>query len=127
MKTMPFIKRPADVRNAFRLLFGSLILETLGFLLFGTFNWGVMVFLLIGFALTFFLMVKANEGYNWPRLVLTFIIGLGLLTTLVTFPQKYPVNTTETSIDVVSTVMTLIAVILLFSRSSNTWFAQARK
>ena len=118
-------KRPADVHNAFRPLFASLILETLGFTFSGSCNWGNIPGVLIGTAITFFLMVKANESLNWPRILLTLLMGL--LTLLFTFGKDYRRNPGETIIDAISTLITVVATVLLFIKSSNAWFANAHR
>jgi uncharacterized membrane protein HdeD (DUF308 family) len=61
-------------------------------------------------------------GSTGPRFVVALIIGLGVLTLIYTFREAYSKNPGETIIDIISTLLTLIAVVLLFTPESNLWF-----
>ena len=122
MKTPALTHRPANVLNAVRLLIFCLAIELLGFAFSGDYSVGSVASVVVGAVLSFWLLRQVHAGVNWARFVVALIIGLGVLTLIYTFREAYSKNPGETIIDIISTLLTLIAVVLLFTPESNLWF-----
>ena len=122
MKTPSLTHRPANVLNAVRLLIFCLAIELLGFAFSGDYSVGSVASVVVGAVLSFWLLRQVHAGVNWARFVVALIIGLGVLTLIYTFREAYSQNPGETIIDIISTLLTLIAVVLLFRPDSNLWF-----
>ena len=122
MKTSALTHRPANVLNAVRLLIFCLVIELLGFAFSGEYSVGSVASVVVGTVLSFWLLRQVHAGVNWARFVVALIIGLGVLTLIYTFREAYSKNPGETIIDIISTLLTLIAVVLLFTPESNLWF-----
>ena len=122
MKTPALTHRPANVLNAVRLLIFCLAIELLGFAFSGDYSVGSVASVVLGAVLSFWLLRQVHAGVNWARFVVALIIGLGVLTLIYTFREAYSKNPGETIIDIISTLLTLIAVVLLFTPESNLWF-----
>ena len=124
MKTVTLSRRPASVLNALRLLVFCLAVELLGFAFSGDYSVGSVVSVLIGAVLTFYVLRQIHAGANWARYVIAVLIGLGVLSLVSVFRQEYAENPGATVVDALSTIISLIAVILLFTKDSNAWFRQ---
>lgn len=122
MNTIQTIRRPADVLNALRLLTISLLVESLAFAFSGDYSVGSVLGIVAGAVLSFWLLRQVHTGANWARFVIAVIVGLGAVTLLTTFRRDYAQNPGETAIDVISTLLTFVAVVLLFTKNSNQWF-----
>jgi len=122
MKTPALTHRPGNVLNAVRLLIFCLAIELLGFAFSGDYSVGSVASVVVGAVLSFWLLRQVHAGVNWARFVVALIIGLGVLTLIYTFREAYSKNPGETIIDIISTLLTLIAVVLLFTPESNLWF-----
>ena len=121
---MTLSRRPPSVLNALRLLVFCLAVELLGFAFSGDYSVGNVVGVLVGAVLTFYVLRQIHVGANWARYVITALVGLGVLTLIFVFGQEYAENPGATVIDVLSTILSLIAVVLLFTKESNAWFRQ---
>lgn len=122
MKTLPASHRPVNVLNALRLLIFCLAIELLGFAFSGDYSIASVLSVLVGAALSFWLLRRLHAGENWARFALALVVGLGAVTLLVTFREEYVQNPGATVIDAISTLLTFVAIGLLFSRQSNQWF-----
>jgi multisubunit Na+/H+ antiporter MnhG subunit len=99
-----------------------LAIELLGFAFSGDYSVGSVASILLGTILSFWLLRQTHAGVNWARFAIAFIVVLGILTLILTFREEYGQNPGETIIDIISSLLTLIAVILLFTPESNRWF-----
>ncbi len=124
---MTFSRRPASVQNALRLLVFCLAIELLGFAFSGDYSVGSIVSVFIGAVLTFYVLRQIHAGANWARYVMAGLIGLGVLALIGLFSQEYAQNPGATVVDVLSTIISLIAVVLLFTKESNAWFRQTAR
>ncbi|MBD2757420.1 hypothetical protein [Spirosoma validum] len=115
-------RRPTSVQNASRLLVLCLGIELLSFAFSGSYSIGAVLGVLIGGFLCYLLIRQVYSGANWARLVLVFLISLGFISSLVTFRTGFARNPGATIIDLFSTLFTLLAAALLFTRKSTTWF-----
>lgn len=122
MKTQPVTRRPTNVLNALRLLVFSLAIELLGFAFSGDYSVGSIAGVLIGAALSFWLLRQIHAGVNWARFAIALVVVLGALALLITFGEEYRQNPGATTIDAISTLITFVAVALLFTSESNQWF-----
>ncbi len=122
MKTQALPNRPNNVLNAVRLLIFCLVIELLGFAFSGDYSVGSVASVLLGTGLSFWLLRQTHAGVNWARFTIAFIAVLGILTLVLTFREEYGQNPGETTIDIISSLLTLIAVVLLFTPESNRWF-----
>ncbi len=122
LKPKALTRRPASLVNALRLLVFCLVLELLGFAFSGTYSVGSVLSVLIGAVLTFYVLRQIYDRANWARYAIAVLSGLGLLALIATFRSAYVQNPGETVIDVLSTALNLIALVLLFSNQSNAWF-----
>ncbi len=125
---MPFpAQRPADVTNALRLLAASMVLDIVAFAFSGTYDWAEFLGLGIGLGLALLLLVQLGKARNWARMALAVLVGLGVVAGLVWFGESYREDPGETVLSTISTVILLVATVLLFTESSNGWFAQKRE
>lgn len=124
MKTLQAVRRPTSVLNAIRLLTFCLTIELLGFAFSGDYSVGSVLSVLAGAALSFWLLRQVHAGANWARFAITLVVGLGALASMLTFRDEYGQNPGATVIDTISTLITFIAIVLLFTRESNQWFGR---
>lgn len=118
----PHQRPPTSLLNALRLVIFCVLIEILGFAFSGGYSLGRVLGVIVGTLLIYGLLRLVHRGVNWARLVLAGIIGLGLLSALFTVVPAYRWHPGETVIDLISTLISLIALALLFSRESNRWF-----
>ncbi|MBC3788828.1 hypothetical protein [Spirosoma utsteinense] len=118
-------RRPASVVNALRILVLCLGIELLGYAFSGNYTRGAVLGVLLGSVLVFWLLRQVHMGVRWSRFALLVIIALGLLSSLSGFTIAYGQHPGSTVIDLISTILTLIAAVLLFTKASNQWFASS--
>lgn len=124
---MPTLKRcPTNLLNALRLVVFCVGIEGLGYAFSGSYSVGSLVGVLLGAVLVYGLLRLVHRGINWARFVLAGVIGLGLLSSLLSFSTAYRLHPGATVIDMISTLFSLIALWLLFTTQSNTWFRAHR-
>lgn len=114
---------PTTLLNALRLVVLCVLIEVLGFAFSGGYSVGRVLGVIVGTLLVYGLLRLVHRGTNWARLVLAGIIGLGLLSFLFTFLPAYRLHPGETIIDLISTLISLIALALLFTKETNRWFS----
>lgn len=119
-------RRPTDLLNALRLVVFCVGIELLGYAFSGSYALGSVVGVLLGVILVYGLLRLVHRGINWARFVLAGVIGLGLFSSLLSFSTAYRVHPGATVIDMISTLLSLIALWLLFTPQSNTWFRDHR-
>lgn len=119
-------RRPTDLLNALRLVVFCVGIELLGYAFSGSYSVGSVVGVLLGTVLVYGLLRLVHRGVNWARFVLAGVIGLGLLSSLLSFSTAYRLHPGSTVIDMISTLFSLIALWLLFTTQSNTWFRAHR-
>ncbi|MDB5243129.1 MAG: hypothetical protein JWP57_3754, partial [Spirosoma sp.] len=88
----------------------------------GDYSVGSVASVVVGTILCFWLLRQVHAGVNWARFAIALLVGLGVLTLIYTFREEYSQNPGETIIDIISSLLTLIAVVLLFTAESNRWF-----
>ena len=120
-------QRPTDVTNALRLLVASMVLDIVAFAFSGTYAWAEFLGLGIGLGIAGLLLVQLGKARHWARVVLAVLVGLGVVAGLVWFAESYRENPGETVLSTISTVILLVATVLLFTAPSNDWFAQKSK
>ncbi|AUD06514.1 hypothetical protein [Spirosoma pollinicola] len=124
---MPVLeRRPTDLLNALRLVVFCVGIELLGYAFSGSYSVGSVVGVLLGAVLVYGLLRLVHQGVNWARFILAGVIGLGLLSSLLSFATAYRLHPGSTVIDLISTLFSLIALWLLFTPKSNTWFRAHR-
>ena len=122
METTSLSRRPTDVLNALRLLIVSLIIELLGFAFSGDYSIGSIAGVLIGTVLTFWVLRQVHTGANWARFVIVGLIALGAFWLIASFRAEYAQHPGATVVDAFSTVISIIAGVLLFTKNSTAWF-----
>lgn len=122
MKTTVSLRRPTDVLNALRLLVICLTIELLGFAFSGDYSVGSVVGVLVGAALTFWVLRQVHAGVNWARFIIAGLIALGAFWLIASFRSAYAQHPGATVIDAFSTVISIIAGVLLFTKNSTAWF-----
>lgn len=122
METTSLSRRPTDVLNALRLLIVSLIIELLGFAFSGDYSIGGIAGVLIGTVLTFWVLRQVHTGANWARFVIVGLIALGAFWLIASFRAEYAQHPGATVVDAFSTVISIIAGVLLFTKNSTAWF-----
>lgn len=113
---------PTTLLNALRLVVLCVGIELLGFAFSGGYSLGSVLGVVLGTLAVYGLLRLVYRGINWARLVLAVVIGLGLISSLLTFSSAYQRHPGATVIDMISTLLSLIALGLLFSKPSNGWF-----
>jgi len=113
---------PASLLNALRLLVLCLLIELLGFAFSGGYSVGSIGGVVVGTLCVYGLLRLMYRGVPWARLVLAGVIGIGLISSLLTFSSAYRQHPGATVIDLIATMIGLIALALLFSAESNRWF-----
>lgn len=122
VKSSVVTRRPASILNAVRVLVICLCIELLGFAFSGDYSTGRLIGVVVGIILLFWLLRLLHAGMNWSRYVLVGLIVLGVITSAGSFATNYPQHPGETVIDCVSTLLSLIAAVLLLGKQSNAWF-----
>ena len=124
---MPSLPRPpTSLLNALRLVVLCVSIELLGFAFSGGYSLGSILGVILGTLCVYGLLRLIHRGANWARLVLAGIIGLGLISSLSAFSLAYSLHPGSTVIDLISTLISLIALVGLFSKQSNGWFRAHR-
>lgn len=124
---MPSLPRPpASLMNALRLLVLCVGIEILGFAFSGGYSLGSVLGVVVGTLCVYGLLRLVHRGVNWARLVLAGVISLGLISSLSAFSLAYRQHPGATVIDLISTLISLIALVGLFSKQSNGWFRSHR-
>jgi hypothetical protein len=84
----------------------------------------------IGLLMTWWFTSKLKAGRNWMRILLTVLLGLGILFPLLTWDyykaamlMQYAVNPVKSFIDVGQYVLYFVVVALLYTARSRAWFA----
>lgn len=126
MKSTTLSRRPTDVLNALRLLVICLSIELLGFAFSGGYSIGSIVGVLIGTALTFWVVRQVHAGENWARFVIVGVIALGAFWLIASFRAEYAQHPGATVVDAFSTIISIIAGVLLFTKNSTAWFQSDR-
>lgn len=116
------LRPPSSLLNALRLVVLCVSIELLGYAFSGGYSLGGIVGVVLGTLLVYGLLRLVHRGVNWARLVLAGIIGLGLLSSVFSFASAYRLHPGATVIDLISTLISLIALTLLFAKQSNPWF-----
>ena len=122
MNTLQTTRRPTDVLNALRLLTISLVIELLAFIFSGDYSVGSIIGVLAGAALIFWVLRQLHAGANWARFVMAGLLMIGALMAVTSFRAEYALHPGTTVINAFSTVISIIAGVLLFTRNSNRWF-----
>lgn len=122
MKTNSLSHRPTDVLNALRLLVISLVIELLGFAFSGDYSVGSVIGVVVGSMLIFWLLRQVHAGANWARFVIVGLIALGAFWLIASFRAEYALHPGATVVDAFSTVISIIAGVLLFTKNSTAWF-----
>lgn len=122
MKSTSQSRRPTDVLNALRLLVISLVIELLASAFSGDYSVGGVVGVLIGAVLIFWLLRQIHTGANWARFVMAGLIVLGNALAIASFQTNYAQHPGATVVDAFSTIISIIAGVLLFTKNSNAWF-----
>lgn len=122
VKSSVVTRRPASILNALRVLVICLGIELLGFAFSGDYSTGRVIGVAVGIILLFWLLRLLHAGMNWSRYVLLGCIVTGVITSIGSFTTNYPQHPGETVIDGISTLLSLIAAVLLFGKQSNAWF-----
>lgn len=126
MKSISSPRRPTDVLNALRLLITSLAIELLAFAFSGDYSIGSIVGVLIGTVLIFGLLRQVHVGVNWARYAIAGIIVLGTVLAIWSFRDEYAQHPGTTVVNAFSTVISVIAGVLLFTKNSSAWFQNGR-
>jgi len=77
---------------------------------------------IIGFAVNFIFMILFLKKQNWARIVFTVLFFLGLLALVPIVKEEFKSDLIGASSSILQTVFELIAIMLLFSKTSNIWF-----
>ncbi|MBN2753754.1 MAG: hypothetical protein JXR81_02680 [Candidatus Goldbacteria bacterium] len=77
---------------------------------------------IIGFAINFIFMILFLKKQNWARILFTVFFFLGLLALVPIVKEEFKSDLIGAASSILQTVFVLIAIMLLFSKSSNTWF-----
>lgn len=123
---MNTLRRPLSVVTGIRLLVLSLLIDIISFVLGYSFTWVGFAALMVIAALMLYLLYLCFQGVSWPRYVLAVIAGLGILVQIAGFGEGYSTDSLATLVEIVSTVITVVGIVLLFIKSSNAWFSQPR-
>jgi hypothetical protein len=70
---------------------------------------------------------KCWQGRNWARIVHLVFLGLGLAMTFWALPQTFSRSTMLGVMYVVQTLLSVAAMVLLFSRPANAWYRALRE
>ena len=124
MNTVQTTRRPTDVLNAFRLLTISLFIELLAFTFSGDYSFGSVIGVLAGAALIFWVLRQLHAGANWARFVMVGLLTIGAILAVTSFRAEYVLHPGATVINAFSTVISIIAGVLLFTKNSSRWFGR---
>ena len=124
MNTVQTTRRPTDVLNAFRLLTISLFIELLAFAFSGDYSFGSVIGVLAGAALIFWVLRQLHAGANWARFVMVGLLTIGAILAVTSFRAEYVLHPGATVINAFSTVISIIAGVLLFTKNSSRWFGR---
>ena len=116
------LRPPTSLLNALRLMVLCVGIELGGFAFSGAYSLGSIAGVVLGTLCVYGLLRLVHRGLLWARLVLAGIIGLGLISSVLSFPSAYRLHPGATVIDLIATIISLIALALLFSKQSNPWF-----
>ena len=116
------LRPPSSLLNALRLVVLCIAIELLGFAFSGGYSVGSLVGVAVGTLAVYGLLRLVYRGINWARLMLAVVIGLGLISSLLSFTSAYRLHPGATVIDLISTIISIIALFLLFAKQSNSWF-----
>lgn len=117
---------PTSLLNALRLVVLCLCIELLGFTFSGGFSLGSIAGVGLGMVSVYVLLRLVHQGRSWARLALAAVIGLGVISSLMAFASAYRQHPGATVIDLISTLISLIALVLLFSKENKVWFRDRR-
>ena len=124
MNTVQTTRRPTDVLYAFRLLTISLFIELLAFTFSGDYSFGSVIGVLAGAALIFWVLRQLHAGANWARFVMVGLLTIGAILAVTSFRAEYVLHPGATVINAFSTVISIIAGVLLFTKNSSRWFGR---
>ena len=124
MNTVQTTRRPTDVLNAFRLLTISLFIELLAFTFSGDYSFGSVIGVLAGAALIFWVLRQLHAGANWARFVMVGLLTIGAILAVTSFRAEYVLHPGATVINAFSTVISIIAGVLLCTKNSSRWFGR---
>lgn len=115
---------PREVRNACYLLFGSFIasLLTSPDLLDGKLG-TTAIALSIVTAVLVWLLMRIRARKNWARWVTLLMAIWGFTSTAATLREQLSLHPLLTTIDIMTSGLDLIALVMLFTTRSNDWFA----
>lgn len=115
---------PREVRNACYLLLGSFIasLLTSPDLLDGELG-TTAIALAIVTAVLVWLLMKIRARKNWARWVTLLLAIWGFASTAATLREQLSLHPLLTTIDIMTSALDLIALVMLFTTRSNDWFA----
>lgn len=77
---------------------------------------------IIGFAINFVFMILFLKKQNWARILFTVFFFLGLLALVPIVKEEFKSDLIGAFSSILQTVFELAAIMLLFSKTSNTWF-----
>jgi len=77
---------------------------------------------IIGFAVNFIFMILFLKKQNWARILFAVFFFLGLLALVPIVKEEFKSDLIGASSSILQTVFELIAIMLLFSKTSNIWF-----
>ena len=124
----PFTK-PKTVIAAIRMAYASLIIGLPRIFLMEQSQIGEEIsfgyafsLLIFTFALLLFIIHEASSGKNWARITLLIFCVLGIPLSVQPMIQSLATNLLSGLLGIAQSILQIIAVILLFQKSSNLWF-----
>ena len=125
----PLFHKPKSIIAATNILYTTLFLGVIGWAISqftaiqtaGARVEGIIV-LILTLLVVFFLIKQIAAGKKWARVVLLVLFLLGLAGDLWVGPVMFRINLVVAVINLIQTVLQIIALVYLFSKESTTWF-----
>src|SRR5262245_400900 len=119
-------RKPAEVRRAALMLWGSLAIGVLNVLfqpgLVRPGDWVEWVVPAAAFAIVILLTLSISAGHNWARITFLVFFAIGTLPYLATLSEVFAVSALFGVLSLVQALLQLGALFLLFFRPGSLWF-----
>lgn len=125
-------EKPTEVLNALRLIFVSIAVSILNTIsdfsyLASLTSANSLLFQMIGtYAIIIFLTIKIVHGRNWARIIFLIIFVFGLPASIPSLYSHFSRSLLACGLMLLTTILQLAAIILLFQKQSNAWFAHLK-
>jgi hypothetical protein len=123
--------RPEKVATAVKLLYITLGMGVLGFIIFAftyekwspqTIIFGIFIFFLFFIGPMWLFIYKIDKGYNWARITLLVYFIISLIFYIPSIPQSLRTNPINTILGILLMTIQAVALVFLFQKPSSAWF-----